>query len=489
MKYRSYNSEIIIATTLLVDVFNDIIIDRRKHGLKRDFSKTVSLDEIVQQKIEIPCILGDRSIILKSLENEPGKYKLPLIILQNKSLKTDTNRMVDLHNDVFYQEDNQFSKLSVDHHLYRPQQISKKRGQPIIIDYDMTIIAKYKEDLDQIFSNWAVHFRPDVYVKWWHPRNKENPLTSQILWAHNISYDAPIEYNPQSIFTYKFTTSFSFKSWLFYGMHSNENEFVDTGIIKKIKLFPNKSDKWDENDLAEGKKDWNDGDDAYVFGDIKNENISDLSFYGMSSDQGFYNKSDDEEGLKAGKYMVENVFAENNPLISGDPILSNIKHNDLVGDFFGSKNKNMINESNKLFSYLTFDSSIKSDNQAIVKNVYFKGGFLKDNMFAYPPSGDFMFDTFYKTYNKEEQIIKSEFGQTFHNLSKINISYNINDKNLIITSKHMDNKYVANFKNVLNSSTGIIQEFHIESKLNIKKIGLLYHKEYNKDFVENKKRI
>ena len=119
MKYRSYNSEIIIATTLLVDVFNDIIIDRRKHGLKRDFSKTVSLDEIVQQKIEIPCILGDRSIILKSLENEPGKYKLPLIILQNKSLKTDTNRMVDLHNDVFYQEDNQFSKLSVDHHLYR----------------------------------------------------------------------------------------------------------------------------------------------------------------------------------------------------------------------------------------------------------------------------------------------------------------------------------------------------------------------------------
>ena len=489
MKYRSYNSEIIIATTLLVDVFNDIIIDRRKHGLKRDFSKTVSLDEIVQQKIEIPCILGDRSIILKSLENEPGKYKLPLIILQNKSLKTDTNRMVDLHNDVFYQEDNQFSKLSVDNHLYRPQQISKKRGQPIIIDYDMTIIAKYKEDLDQIFSNWAVHFRPDVYVKWWHPRNKENPLTSQILWAHNISYDAPIEYNPQSIFTYKFTTSFSFKSWLFYGMHSNENEFVDTGIIKKIKLFPNKSDEWDENDLAEGKKDWNDGDDAYVFGDIKNENISDLSFYGMSSDQGFYNKSDDEEGLKAGKYMVENVFAENNPLISGDPILSNIKHNDLVGDFFGSKNKNMINESNKLFSYLTFDSAIKSDNQAIVKNVYFKGGFLKDNMFSYPPSGDFMFDTFYKTYNKEEQIIKSEFGQTFHNLSKINISYNINDKNLIITSKHMDNKYVANFKNVLNSSTGIIQEFHIESKLNIKKIGLLYHKEYNKDFVENKKRI
>jgi hypothetical protein len=42
----------------------------------------------------------------------------------------------------------------------------------------MTIITKYKEDIDQIFSNWAVHFRPDIYVKWWHPRNKTAPLES-----------------------------------------------------------------------------------------------------------------------------------------------------------------------------------------------------------------------------------------------------------------------------------------------------------------------
>jgi hypothetical protein len=247
MKYRSYNSEILIATTLLVNIFNDIIIDRRKHGLKRDFSKPISLDEIVQQKLEIPCILGDRSIILKSLENEPGKYKLPIIILQNKSIKTDTSRMVDLHSDVFYQQDEQFSKLDVDHHLYNPQQLSKKRGQPIIIDYDMTIITKYKEDMDQIFSNWAVHFRPDVYVKWWHPKNKINPLTSQILWSHNISNDLPIEYNPQNVFTYKLSTSFSFKSWLFYGMYSTENNFNDAqGLIKKIKLFPNRTEEWDE---------------------------------------------------------------------------------------------------------------------------------------------------------------------------------------------------------------------------------------------------
>ena len=162
MKYRSYNSELVIATSLIVNVFNDIIIDRRKHNIK-DYSKPLSFDDIVQQEIEIPCVLGDRSIILKSLENEPGRYKLPLIILQNKALKTDTDRMCDLHADVFYQQDSSFGKLDSKHHLYSAYDISKRRAQPVIIDYDLTIITKYKEDLDQIISNWIVHFRPDIY--------------------------------------------------------------------------------------------------------------------------------------------------------------------------------------------------------------------------------------------------------------------------------------------------------------------------------------
>lgn len=87
MRYRSYNSELLIAATMVCDVFNDIIIDRRKHGVSRDWSKAVTLKDIVQQKIEVPCIIGDRGPILKSLENAPGKYQLPLIIVQMKRIQ------------------------------------------------------------------------------------------------------------------------------------------------------------------------------------------------------------------------------------------------------------------------------------------------------------------------------------------------------------------------------------------------------------------
>jgi hypothetical protein len=59
----------------MVNIFNDIIIDRRKHGVDRDWSKIITLKDIVQQKIEVPCLLGDRGIIMKSLENHPRKIQ------------------------------------------------------------------------------------------------------------------------------------------------------------------------------------------------------------------------------------------------------------------------------------------------------------------------------------------------------------------------------------------------------------------------------
>lgn len=56
-----------------------------------------------------------------------GALKLPLFILQIKSLKVDSNRQADLFADIYYQADDQFSKLSEDHPLYKPYNLSKRR--------------------------------------------------------------------------------------------------------------------------------------------------------------------------------------------------------------------------------------------------------------------------------------------------------------------------------------------------------------------------
>ena len=74
---------------------NDIEIDRRRHGLERDYSKVVKIKDIIQKKFEVPCIFGDRGIILKSLENYSGALQLPLYILSTGSIKADPARNAD----------------------------------------------------------------------------------------------------------------------------------------------------------------------------------------------------------------------------------------------------------------------------------------------------------------------------------------------------------------------------------------------------------
>ena len=534
MRYRSFNEELLIATALLINVFNDIIIDRRKHGLKRDFSKAISLKEVAQQKIEIPCILGDRSSILRSLENEQGKYKLPLIILSNKSIKTDTLRMVDLHSDVFYQQDSQFNELDPENPLYKPQQLGKRRAQPIVMDFDMTIITKYKEDLDQIISNWAVFFRPDIYVKWWSPRRPNETINSEILWNQNIGFELPIEYNPTNVFSYKGTTSFSFKTWLFPGMYSVENKIDpdSEAIIKKFKFYPNRGSWYDDEDLEAGEKDSNDNDGAWYFGEVEvnddsqsnNENsetqngenniydaidesdeydkedlyklkpydvkdLGQMGFWGVSTGQEFYNSGDDVEGLTGGLYAVNNVFAHNYPAISGDPVLSKMKYNTLVGDIFSNYDKHLIMKWNDYQNFLSMDMIQDGEGNAFLKNVYFKGGFAEDDIMAAPPSGDFLYKHFSKTYIKNkntssERLVSAKFGDSFIDKMSMHLDYNIDSKNLTLSATFNDNNIDVKMLSVSNSEKGIHQQFYMDSitKTKSKMIRFNFEREIDKNF-------
>lgn len=219
MKFRSYNTEFLIAGSLLVNIFNDVVIDRRSNGVTRDYSKPLDLEKIVQKNIEVPCIFGDRSNILRALENESGAVKLPIFILEEKGISSDPARNADLHVDVFYQQDESFSKLPVDNPLYKAYNLNKRRGLPVLIDYELTMIAKYREDLDQMCTNWMVHMRPDIYVRWWHPRNKTAPLESEILWKQSINKDSNMDYDYKNRFQWKANTSFTFKTWVFPGLN------------------------------------------------------------------------------------------------------------------------------------------------------------------------------------------------------------------------------------------------------------------------------
>ena len=211
MKFRSYNEEIKTATAQFLDLFNDIVIDRRdRNG--------------VQKLIKVPCVYGDRSRILKSLENRNKTLKIPLISVTKQGFARDTARISDLHIGMTYQiGDSKYDLL-------------KDKPQPVDISFTVDIVTKYEEDMDQIVSNFMPLMRPDVYVVWPNPKQVGKHLKSQVIWDGSIDFERPEDLSETDPYRIIGTATFIYKTWLFTGLYEDDN---DGPLIHKINFCSN----------------------------------------------------------------------------------------------------------------------------------------------------------------------------------------------------------------------------------------------------------
>lgn len=212
MKYRSFNKEIQTAVTCVLDVLNDIIIDRRD-------SKSN-----IQQNINVPCLYGNRSRILKSLEAPEKNIELPLTCISINGISRDISRVHSINDYLLYQD----GTSNINYKLKNPQ--------PVNITFNLDIITKFQEDMDQIISNFSVWFCPDIYVISPHPINPLIKIKQQLIWNGNINIQYPDETSKDQPSRLIGNTSFIFKTWLFTGMGEDD---YDGKKIKRINFNGN----------------------------------------------------------------------------------------------------------------------------------------------------------------------------------------------------------------------------------------------------------
>ena len=170
MRLRSYNKELKIATSMLIDVFNNIVIDRRDR------------QDNVQKRIAVPCLYGTRSRILKSSENRGKTLKPPIIAISITNISRDTARVHSVNDEL---------RLEIPGHT----DIKCKVGVPVNIDYKFSVVTKFQEDMDQIYGNFVPFMNPDIYVVWPHPNGLGN-IKTQIIWQGDFSIEYPEEIDP-----------------------------------------------------------------------------------------------------------------------------------------------------------------------------------------------------------------------------------------------------------------------------------------------------
>jgi hypothetical protein len=189
MKFISYNREFNIATKQFADVFNNIRI-KRWNG------------QSLQKTIHVPCVYGNRSRILKSLENRNKTLQLPMISFNKTSLVRDTARVHSVNDGLFF-SGNGFN-------------LNENMAVPMNLEFEVSIITKYESDLDQIISNFIAMMNPDIYVSWPNPKGQGN-IKSQVIWEGDISIEYPEdigETEPERIIA---TANFTYKTWIFPG--------------------------------------------------------------------------------------------------------------------------------------------------------------------------------------------------------------------------------------------------------------------------------
>ena len=81
-----------------------------------------------------------------------------MIIINRTGYNRSSERLNDYNNEIKYEISNNNRKYDI------------LTPVPIDINYDVSIIAKYPSDIDQIASNFMVFFNNDVYIPCMHPK-------------------------------------------------------------------------------------------------------------------------------------------------------------------------------------------------------------------------------------------------------------------------------------------------------------------------------
>ena len=210
-KFRSYNNEIKYSTAQILDFFNDIVIDRRDG------------QNNVEKLLRVPCVYGNRSRILKSLENKNKTLSVPLIVLSLKRLSKDSSRVNDINRNLTMQ----YREGDFDPATTRPV--------PLNLDYELTLVSKFQEDVDEMMTNFIPFANPDFYVVLKHPKLPGVNLKCQVVWSGDIPLTYPEEMDANAAYRCIGTTTFTFKTWVFPGMGE---DFKDGPVIHKINFCP-----------------------------------------------------------------------------------------------------------------------------------------------------------------------------------------------------------------------------------------------------------
>ena len=199
MKERPFHFEVKDVLTQFVAAFNDVVIKRYNSS------------RVEQDKIQVRYVYSPKQRALHNLLNKSQHIKLPAVVFSVDSVSRDESRV--------------FNKLRDTYSHHKNADIPRTPGSdrippavPVNIGINMSILAKYQTDVDQIISNFVPHSNPYIIVSWKIPNSiatMDHEIRTEIEWSGSMNLDYPTDVQPDQPARISADTSFTIKSWLF----------------------------------------------------------------------------------------------------------------------------------------------------------------------------------------------------------------------------------------------------------------------------------
>ena len=197
MRQENFHFELRDNTDALATALNDIIIKRFKDDSRTD----------IEKKINVRFVYGPKKRVLYDIINAAKATTLPVVALDLKGFSHDTTRIFNKNGEFF---DTIISGDNCAQYL---------TPTPIKLNYSITIITRYRTDIEQIISNIIPHCNPYFVISIKVPSDfkllGEQEIREVVTWNGNINIEHPDPINKDAKSIYTATTDFTVNGWLF----------------------------------------------------------------------------------------------------------------------------------------------------------------------------------------------------------------------------------------------------------------------------------
>ena len=164
-------------------------------------------NRIAKEKIKVRYVFGPKQRVLYDIVNQAKNITLPVISMEQKNIKRDSSRI-------------QFK----DQKMIRPHKGDRTLSRipspvPVTCDVDVSIVANYKADIDQIVANFIPWCNPYFIISWKIPDEFEldftDELRTEVTWGGSVDFENPVNMENTDKYRIIGNTSFNLKGWMF----------------------------------------------------------------------------------------------------------------------------------------------------------------------------------------------------------------------------------------------------------------------------------